>query len=82
MIKAHKLHLASDRIACSKGHRQPIPPLDPLRRLLGDAEPAVYGGLIGHRLGREMGWRASLRRIAVHRRELVAAAALDGVISG
>jgi hypothetical protein len=34
LIKAHKLHLASDRTSCTKGHGEPVPSPDPHRRLL------------------------------------------------
>ena len=43
LIKAHKLHLASDRTSCSQGDGQPVPPADPHRRLLAAAEPARPG---------------------------------------
>ena len=43
LIKAHKLHLASDRTSCTQGHRQPVPPAAPHRRLLAPAHPARPG---------------------------------------
>ena len=43
LIKAHKLHLASDRTSCTQGDGQPVPPADPHRRLLAAAEPARPG---------------------------------------
>ena len=43
LIKAHKLHLASDRTSCTQGDRQPVPAADPHRRLLAAAHPARPG---------------------------------------
>ena len=42
LIKAHKLHLASDRIL-HQGDGQPVPPADPYGGLLAAAEPARSG---------------------------------------
>ena len=43
LIKAHKLHLASDRTSCTRGDRQPVPAPDPHRRHLAAAYPARAG---------------------------------------
>ena len=43
LIKAHKLHLASDRTSCRKATANQFRLLDPHRRLLAAAEPARLG---------------------------------------
>jgi len=43
LIKAHKLHLASDRTLWQQGHGQPVPAADPHCRLLADAHLARPG---------------------------------------
>src|SRR3954471_6141988 len=43
LIKAHKLHLASDRTSCRKATANQFPPADPHCRLLAAAEPAHPG---------------------------------------
>jgi Transposase DDE domain group 1 len=43
LIKAHKLHLASDRTSCSKGYSEPVPADAAHRRLLAPAYPARLG---------------------------------------
>ena len=43
LIKAHKLAPRLRSHLVPQGHRQPVPPADPHRRLLADAEPARSG---------------------------------------
>ena len=43
LIKAHKLHLASDRTSCRQGDGEPVPAADPYCRLLARAHAARPG---------------------------------------